>query len=93
MTRNNLIKRINQITEAIDSTGIGPSVELKRALVADYPQGDLCTPDSTTGQASFRPAAAELHSGLVGEDVELASPEAMARLQTMDAPSRVESHE
>ena len=62
VTRNNLQKRIAQIIEGIDSTGIGPSVELKRALVADYPQGDLCPPDSTTGQASFWPTAAELQA-------------------------------
>lgn len=90
VTRNNLIKRINQITEAIDSTGIGPSVELKRALVADYRKAIYA---HRTARLAKRRSGQLLqnYQRLVGEDVELASPEAMARLQTMDAPSRVET--
>ena len=90
VTRNNLQKRIAQIIEGIDSTGIGPDNELKRALVADYRKAIYA---HRTARLAKRRSGQLLqnYKRLVGEDVDIASPEAMARLNTMDAPSRVET--
>ena len=90
VTRNNLKKRIQEIAQTIESTGIGAPVELKRAFVRD---GRKAIYGHRSARLAKRRSGQLLNNykRMVGDEVDFTSPEASTQFDTIDAPSRIEA--